>query len=119
MMVESVLQQYGWEQGWVHPDAGSAATCRPLRPAVSGLAMAVTRGLAGAGLVIDSYARNSQARFDHVGFNILPDAVILPTYLGVDSQQPSNPAQWPARFIKYLLSAKGQAISCHLRVWPR
>ncbi|SIR39605.1 ABC transporter substrate-binding protein [Aeromonas veronii] len=107
MMVESVLQQYGWEQGWALlmrlGSNLSAITARSF-----GVSDGVTRGLAGAGLVIDSYARNSQARFDHVGFNILPDAVILPTYLGVarSSEHSAN----AARFIKYLLSAKGQAI---------
>jgi phosphoglycerate transport regulatory protein PgtC len=107
MMVESVLQQYGWEQGWALlmrlGSNLSAITARSF-----GVSDGITRGLAGAGLVIDSYAFNSQVRFDHVGFNIMPDSVILPTYLGV-TRSSANPANG-ALFIQYLLSARGQAI---------
>lgn len=107
MMVESVLQQYGWEQGWalLMRLGGnlSAITARSF-----GVSDGISRGLAGAGLVIDSYALNSQARFDHVGFNIMPDSVILPTYLGV-ARHSTQPAS-AALFIQYLLSDRGQAI---------
>lgn len=107
MMVESVLQQYGWEQGWALlmrlGSNLSAITARSF-----GVSDGITRGLAGAGLVIDSYALNSQSRFEHVGFNIMPDSVILPTYLGV-TRSSANPANG-ALFIQYLLSARGQAI---------
>ncbi|ELO1557173.1 ABC transporter substrate-binding protein, partial [Aeromonas hydrophila] len=107
MMVESVLQQYGWQQGWalLMRLGGnlSAITARSF-----GVSDGISRGLAGAGLVIDSYALNSQARFDHVGFNIMPDSVILPTYLGV-ARHSTQPAS-AALFIQYLLSDRGQAI---------
>ncbi|MFM4805390.1 ABC transporter substrate-binding protein [Aeromonas bivalvium] len=107
MMVESILQQYGWRQGWaILMQIGgnlSAITARSF-----GVSDGISRGLAGAGLVIESYARTSQAHFDYIGFTPLHQGVILPTYLAV--MQTSQQSALAARFIDFLLSAEGQAI---------
>lgn len=107
MMVESILQQYGWDRGWALlmrlGSNLSAITARSF-----GVSDGIARGLAGAGPVIDSYALNSQALFKHIGFSTMADSVILPTYLGVP-RSTDNP-QNGALFIQYLLSDKGQAI---------
>lgn len=107
MMVESILQQYGWQRGWamLMQIGGnlSAITARSF-----GVSDGISRGLAGVGLVIESYARTSQARFDHLGFTPLPQAAILPTYLAVTRN--SRQSALAGQFIDYLLSAQGQAI---------
>ncbi|WP_429109811.1 ABC transporter substrate-binding protein [Aeromonas media] len=107
MMVESILQQYGWQQGWamLMQIGGnlSAITARSF-----GVSDGISRGLAGAGLVIESYARTSKARFDYIGFTPLPQAAILPTYLAVTRS--SRQSALAGHFIDYLLSAEGQAI---------
>jgi phosphoglycerate transport regulatory protein PgtC len=107
MMVESILQQYGWQRGWamLMQIGGnlSAITARSF-----GVSDGISRGLAGVGLVIESYARTSQARFDHLGFTPLPQAAILPTYLAVTRS--SRQSALAGQFIDYLLSAQGQAI---------
>ncbi|SSY52664.1 Fe3+ ABC transporter periplasmic protein [Aeromonas hydrophila] len=115
MMVESVLQQYGWQQGWalLMRLGGnlSAITARSF-----GVSDGISRGLAGAGLVIDSYALNSQARFDHVGFNIMPDSVILPTYLGWHATVPSRPARLCSSSTCSPIAAKPSSLP---PAWPR
>lgn len=107
MMVESILQQYGWQQGWaILMQIGgnlSAITARSF-----GVSDGISRGLAGVGLVIESYARNNQVRFDHIGFTPLPQAAILPTYLAVTRS--SHQSALAGQFIDFLLSARGQTI---------
>lgn len=107
MMVESILQQYGWRQGWaILMQIGgnlSAITARSF-----GVSDGISRGLAGAGLVIESYARTSQAHFDYIGFTPLRQGAILPTYLAV--MQGSQQSALAGQFIDFLLSAEGQAV---------
>lgn len=107
MMLENILQTFGWQKGWalVMQIGGniSSITARSF-----GVSEGITRGLAGAGLVIDSYAYNSQSRFNYIGFNYVPDSVILPTYFAI-SRATKNRTTADA-FIHYLLSPAGQKI---------
>lgn len=107
MMVESILQQYGWQQGWamLMQIGGnlSAITARSF-----GVSDGISCGLAGAGLVIESYARTSQARFDYIGFTPATGASYLLDSLAVTRS--SRQSALAGHFIDYLLSAEGQAI---------
>lgn len=107
MMVESILQQLGWQQGWaLLMKIGSNLASVSARS--FGVSEGVARGLVGAGPVIDNYALTSKARFSYVDFHYLPDTVILPTYYAVMKASPHQ--KMATTFLDYLLSPRGQHI---------
>lgn len=107
MMLENILQTFGWQKGWalIMQIGGniSSITARSF-----GVSEGVTRGLAAAGLVVDSYAYNSQSRFSYIGFNYIPDSIILPTYFAISRATKNRTTA--ESFIHYLLSPAGQKI---------
>ncbi|MBT1446561.1 extracellular solute-binding protein [Shewanella sp. JM162201] len=106
MMVENILQSEGWDNGWalLMRIGGNLSS---LSARSFGVSDAISRGLVGAGPVIDNYANTARSHFNYVDFNYLPDTVILPTYCAL-SASASHP-DTAKRFISYLLSETGQA----------
>ncbi|MCL2918631.1 ABC transporter substrate-binding protein [Shewanella litorisediminis] len=107
MMVENILQSEGWDEGWalLMRIGGNLAS---LSARSFGVSDAISRGLVGAGPVIDNYASVARSHFDYLGFTYLPDTVILPTYCGLTTK--AEHATKARQFLSFLLSAEGQTI---------
>ncbi len=107
MMVEGVLQQQGWTQGWalLREIGGNLAS---VSARSFGVSEAISRGLVGAGLVIDSYAIDAKSKFPFTDFNYLQDTVILPTYISVTARGKSKANV--EKLIHYFLSPQGQKL---------
>ncbi|RWX56167.1 ABC transporter substrate-binding protein [Photobacterium chitinilyticum] len=107
LMVENILQHYGWEEGWrlLMKIGGNIAF---ISSRSFGVSEAVSRGLIGAGPVIDSYAINSIKVFDYVGFKYLTSSILMPTYIGIaKNSQHINDA---IKFVDFLRSKSGQQL---------
>ncbi|ATF52030.1 ABC transporter substrate-binding protein [Citrobacter werkmanii] len=106
LMVESLLQQKGWEQGWATLLA-SAGNLVTISSRSFGVADKIKSGLGVAGPVIDNYA-NLLLNDPHLAFNYFPHSAVSPTYVAVlNNSQHAGEAR---RFIRYLLSPQGQRI---------
>lgn len=107
VMVESILQQYGWKEGWalLMRIGGNLAS---LSARSFGVSEGIARGLVGAGPVIDNYAFNSQKHFNNIGFRYLDDTALLPTYVGLLKTGKNSEAS--QAFVHYLLSRAGQNV---------
>lgn len=106
LMVESLLQQKGWEEGWATLLA-SAGNLVTISSRSFGVADKIKSGLGVAGPVIDNYA-NLLLNDPHLAFTYFPHSAVSPTYVAVlKNSQHANEAR---RFIRYLLSPEGQRI---------
>lgn len=106
LMVESLLQQKGWIQGWeiLLASAGNLVT---ISSRSFGVADKIKSGLGVAGPVIDNYA-NLLLNDPHLSFTYFPQSAVSPTYVAVLKNSPH--AEEAKRFIYYLLSPEGQRI---------
>jgi len=106
LMVESLLQQQGWTQGWetLLASAGNLVT---ISSRSFGVADKIKSGLGVAGPVIDNYA-NLLLNDPHLAFTYFPQSAVSPTYVAVLKK--SQHASDARRFIRYLLSPEGQRI---------
>lgn len=107
LMVENVLQEYGWERGWqiLLETSGNLSSISARSSRVSD---AIARGIVGAGPIIDNYAFNHQKRFDFVEFSYFDKSIILPAYVAIVAE--SSKRDTAAKFIAFLLSDEGQEI---------
>ncbi|AYL62353.1 phosphoglycerate transport regulator PgtC [Citrobacter pasteurii] len=106
LMVESLLQQKGWQEGWATLLA-SAGNLVTISSRSFGVADKIKSGLGVAGPVIDNYA-NLLLNDPNLTFTYFPHSAVSPTYVAVLKNSPrANEAQ---RFIRYLLSPEGQRI---------
>lgn len=101
LMVENILQHYGWKEGWeiLLQIGGNLAS---LSARSFGVSDAVSRGLAGIGPVIDSFAYDSQKQFPFIGFHYQNHSPLIPSYIAAVNN--INQANHSFIFIKYLLS---------------
>ncbi|EPK3322954.1 phosphoglycerate transport regulator PgtC, partial [Citrobacter koseri] len=106
LMVEALLQQKGWAQGWetLLASAGNLVT---ISSRSFGVADKIKSGLGVAGPVIDNYA-NLLLNDPHLAFTYFPQSAVSPTYVAVLKN--SQHASEARRFIRYLLSPEGQRI---------
>ncbi|WP_249718369.1 ABC transporter substrate-binding protein [Proteus faecis] len=107
LMVENILQENGWEEGWkiLLELNGNLASISARSARVSD---AVARGIVGAGPVIDNYAFNHQKRFDFIDFDYFDKSIILPAYVAILAE--SDKHVEAGIFISFLLSEEGQEI---------
>lgn len=105
LMVENILQQYGWKEGWklLLQIGGNLAS---VSARSFGVSDAISRGLAGIGPVIDSFAYEDQKQFPFIGFHYQNQSPLLPSYIAVVKN--INQATHSQAFIEYLLSGKVQ-----------
>ncbi|WP_299021388.1 ABC transporter substrate-binding protein [uncultured Photobacterium sp.] len=105
LMVENILQRYGWEQGWklLLQIGGNLAS---ISARSFGVSDAVSRGLAGIGLVIDNFAYESQKQFPYIGFQYQDFSPQLPSYIAAINN--TNQANHSLAFIEFMLSDKIQ-----------
>ncbi|WP_425593196.1 ABC transporter substrate-binding protein [Morganella morganii] len=106
LMVESLLQQRGWDEGWalLLNVSGNLAT---ISSRSFGVADKIKAGLGGAAPVIDNYAWLLLGD-PELAFNYLPDSATSPTFVAI-SRHSLNKDK--ARdFIRFLLSEQGQNV---------
>ncbi len=105
LMVENILQQYGWKEGWrlLLQIGGNLAS---VSARSFGVSDAISRGLAGVGPVIDSFAYEDQKQFPFIGFHYQNQSPQLPSYIAAVKNV--NQAAHSQNFIDYLLSDKIQ-----------
>lgn len=106
LMVESLLQQRGWDEGWriLLSMSGNLAT---ISSRSFGVADKIKTGLGGAGPIIDNYAKLLLSD-PELTFNYLPDSATSPTFIAI-TRYSSNQMQ-AQQFIYFLLSEKGQQV---------
>lgn len=107
MMVESILQQQGWQKGWqllmqLGGNMGSISARS------FGVSDAVSRGLVGAGPVIDNYALNAKNQLPFIDFHYLDHTLILPTYIAI--AKASQQTAQAKVLLDFLRSKQGQTI---------
>jgi hypothetical protein len=107
LMVESILQGYGWEEGWavMMNLCGNMAT---ITERSFGVPQGVNNGEFGIGLVIDFFALSAMASEFPVDFVYPSITPIMPASIGLIKGGP-NPEHAKA-FIHYLLSDVGQKL---------
>lgn len=106
IMLEMLLQQRGWQQGW--QDFLTLASNVSLISSRSfNVAEKIQMGLAAAGLSIDTYTTYTHDD-PRVGFVYFPRSVISPTFIAIHKN--SRNIEDAQNFISYLLSDKGQKI---------
>ncbi|OOF70440.1 ABC transporter substrate-binding protein, partial [Rodentibacter caecimuris] len=115
IMLEMLLQQRGWQQGW--KDILTLSGNLSLISSRSfNVAEKIKLGLATAGISIDSYA--SPLNQPHLGFVYFPDSIASPAFIAVykNNQNPTVAFE----FIQFLLSPAGQTaiISPNIAKFP-
>ncbi|WP_261858854.1 ABC transporter substrate-binding protein [Photobacterium sanguinicancri] len=105
LMVENILQNYGWDKGWqiLMKIGGNIAF---ISSRSFGVSEAISQGLIGVGPVIDNYAINSKRSFNYVDFNYMPNSILMPTYIAITKD--SDTKQESQKIIDFLLSEQGQ-----------
>lgn len=110
LMVENILQHYGWDQGWklLMRLGGNIAF---ISSRSFGVSEAISKGFIGIAPVIDSYAINSQKVFPYIRFNYLPNSILMPAYIGIARR--SHALDHAQQFVGFLLSDPGQRLLEH------
>lgn len=110
IMLEMLLQQRGWQQGW--RDFLTLSSNLSLISSRSfNVVDKVKAGLAVAGISIDTYAFN-QSPHPEVGFIYFPHSIASPTFIAIHRN--SEHSKDAEQFIQFLLSEKGQKmVSAH------
>lgn len=105
IMVENILQQHGWKKGWqLLLQIGGNLSSVSARS--YGVSDTISRGLAGIGPIIDSYAYRRQEHFPFIGFQYQPNSPLMPSYVAAVNN--INPAAHSIEFIRFLLSDQVQ-----------
>lgn len=106
LMIESLLQQRGWDEGWriLLSVSGNLAT---VSSRSFGVADKIKTGLGGAAPIIDNYANLLLGEPD-LEFHYLPDSATLPTFIAITRY--SLHQEKAQQFIHFLLSEQGQKI---------
>ncbi|SFC65010.1 ABC transporter substrate-binding protein [Pragia fontium] len=104
LMIESLLEQRGWQQGWASllQVSGNLAT---ISSRSFGVANKINTGLGAAGPVIDNYA-NVLLNSPNLSFNYFPTSRAAPMFIAI-THTSTNQSE-AGRFITFLLSPSGQ-----------
>ncbi|MCG3863226.1 MULTISPECIES: ABC transporter substrate-binding protein [unclassified Photobacterium] len=105
LMIENILQQYGWVEGWrlLYQIGGNLAS---VETSTFSLSEAISRGLIGIGPVVDSYARTYKKQFSFVDFSYQPQSPLLPHYVAMVKN--THHSQFARDFVNLLLSQECQ-----------
>ncbi|MBF0261642.1 MAG: extracellular solute-binding protein [Magnetococcales bacterium] len=107
MTVESILQNYGWEQGWMLLK-GMAGNVRQFARNSIDVPDAVVAGTAGAGLVIDFYGLTNKSAGHDVDFVTPKRPSLVPANIAL-VKNGANPKAAKA-FIDFVLTPEGQKL---------
>ena len=107
LMVESILQGYGWQRGWatLMNLCGNMAT---ITERSFGVPQGVNNGEFGIGMVIDFFALSAMASGYPVGFAYPSATPITPASIGLVERGPNPEAA--TQFIRFLLGVEGQKL---------
>lgn len=105
VIVEAILQEYGWGPGW-QIVRGIASNLQRVTRSSYAVPVGVRDGEFGIGLVIDYYALSAMARYYPVDFSYPPTATLLPASIAVVEGAPNPEAA--LAFIEFLLAPEGQ-----------
>lgn len=106
IMLEALLQQYGWQEGWALIER-IMRNVGTLSSRSFGVVDKVQANLAAVGITIDNYAHIlTQQHHDQLAFHYFPDFPISPTFIAVVAE--SNKKAQAQQFMAFLLSEKGQ-----------
>jgi len=107
LMVESILQTYGWKEGW-HMLMALSGNMATITERSFGVPQGVNIGEFGIGLVIDFFALSAIANGFPVQFTYPSATPITPASIGLvkDGPNPEN----SIKFIHFLLSETGQTL---------
>ncbi|CAG9414525.1 Phosphoglycerate transport regulatory protein PgtC [Providencia alcalifaciens] len=106
LMIESLLQQRGWEDGW-HILLGMSGNLATVSSRSFGVADKIKVGLGGAAPIIDNYA-NVLLSDPELEFHYLPDSATSPTFIAITRH--SLTPEKSRQLIDFLLSEQGQKI---------
>ncbi|WP_064602445.1 ABC transporter substrate-binding protein [Photobacterium sp. J15] len=106
LVIENILQHYGWEQGWklLLQIGGNLAS---VSARSFGVNDAVSRGLAGIGIVLDNFASQSSRQFPFIGFRYQENSPHLPSYIA--ALKNTHQAKNTLAFIEFMLSEPVQS----------
>ncbi|OAN18659.1 hypothetical protein A3K86_07170 [Photobacterium jeanii] len=104
-MIESILQQYGWDDGWhlLYQLSGNLASVSMLSATDD-----ISRGRAGIAPVADIMAYRSQQPFPFIGFSYQPNSPVIPAFMA--SIENRHNAANSAKFISFLESVMTQML---------
>lgn len=107
LMVEALLQTYGWEKGWAMLSrlGGNLST---VTARSFGVASGVAQRRFGIGITIDFLARAPDIAKSDAAFVMPPDTVFVPASIAILSRARNVKAA--ERFIDFILSEEGQRI---------
>ncbi|MDD1620825.1 MAG: extracellular solute-binding protein [Methylococcaceae bacterium] len=110
MMIDSVLQQYGWEQGWAVL-AGIAANARLVDSGATFITDIIGSGERGIGPAIDFFTASAIANGASLQF-VYPEPVAYsPAHIAITAA--SQHTEAARRFISFVLSEAGQKMLFH------
>ncbi|MGF1763763.1 ABC transporter substrate-binding protein [Aliivibrio kagoshimensis] len=105
MMIESILQHYGWDEGW-RLLLNIGANLATISSRSFGVSESISRGIVGAGPVIDSYALNL-TNLSFLSYSYLSNVALMPSLVGVLNTQDQN--RLTTQFLDYFLSNSVQS----------
>lgn len=113
IMLESILQQFGWEQGWALLNQ-IMANVGTISSRSFGVVDKIQAGLGGVGITIDQYANLLTARQSSqtpLEFRYFAHFTLSPTFIAMNKHSPHT--EQAVQFIRFLQSQTGQAIVNH------
>ncbi|ABR75071.1 pesticidal protein Cry1Aa [Actinobacillus succinogenes] len=116
IMLETILQQFGWDQGWALLNQ-IMANVGTISSRSFGVVDKVQAGLGGVGITIDNYANLFTAKRDSQSpliFRYFEHFTLSPTFIALNKTS-SNHSQAMA-FIRFLLSQQGQTALNHSKM---
>lgn len=114
IMLEALLQKHGWQKGWVLIEK-VMLNVGTISSRSFGVVDKVQANLAAVGITIDNYAYLlTQQNHPHLTFQYFPDFPTSPTFIAIVAE--SSKKQQAMKFIRFLLSEKGQQILTDARM---
>ncbi|WP_417433177.1 ABC transporter substrate-binding protein [Kiloniella sp.] len=110
VIVETILQAYGWEKGWEYllELAGNLST---ITARSYGVRDGVVKGRFGIGLVVDFFALGAEKRGQPIDFAYYPNTTLMPASAAILAEA-SAPRE-AKTFIDFLISLEGQKLLAH------
>lgn len=107
LLIEIILQQYGWEKGWAYLSqlGGNLAT---VTARSFGVREGVIKQRFTLGPVVDFFYRSALAEGHPVGYEPVPNTPLIAAQIALTRHQTRNPSS--PQFIAFLLSEQGQAL---------
>lgn len=110
MMIDSVLQQYGWDQGWAVL-AGIAANARLIESGATFITDSIGSGERGIGPAIDFFTASAIANGAPLQFVYPEPTAYSPAHIAITAA--SQHADAARQFVTFVLSDAGQKLLFH------